>query len=108
MCTTTVHTSKMAMEKDSKLKLTSMKSFCLFVIQVRQMARVSHKNIVRLYGACTKRPYVCLVMEYCEYSLYKILHIQKNISYTAGHAIAWALQCAEVSLKVMRVKLVII
>uniref|UniRef100_A0A336KER5 Mitogen-activated protein kinase kinase kinase 7 n=1 Tax=Culicoides sonorensis TaxID=179676 RepID=A0A336KER5_CULSO len=66
-----------------------------FIREVRQMARVSHKNIVRLYGACTKRPYVCLVMEYCEYSLYKILHIQKNICYTAGHAISWALQCAE-------------
>lgn len=36
-----------------------------FTIEVRQLSRVSHPNIVKLYGACTKNP-VCLVMEYAE------------------------------------------
>lgn len=35
-----------------------------FQIEVRQLSRVSHPNIVKLYGACTKP--VCLVMEYAE------------------------------------------
>ncbi len=29
------------------------------------MSRVSHENIIKLFGACTKNP-VCLVMEYAE------------------------------------------
>lgn len=36
-----------------------------FTIEVRQLSRVIHPNIVKLYGACTKNP-VCLVMEYAE------------------------------------------
>lgn len=34
-------------------------------IEIRQMSRVNHPNIIKLYGACTKAP-VCLVMEYAE------------------------------------------
>ncbi|KAG7187879.1 hypothetical protein KM043_013858 [Ampulex compressa] len=36
-----------------------------FSVEVRQLSRVVHPNIVKLYGACTKNP-VCLVMEYAE------------------------------------------
>lgn len=36
-----------------------------FTVEVRQLSRVSHPNIVKLYGACTQNP-VCLVMEYAE------------------------------------------
>lgn len=36
-----------------------------FTVEVRQLSRVSHPNIVKLYGACTSKP-VCLVMEYAE------------------------------------------
>lgn len=36
-----------------------------FTVEVRQLSRVVHPNIVKLYGACTKNP-VCLVMEYAE------------------------------------------
>ncbi|XP_034936730.1 mitogen-activated protein kinase kinase kinase 7-like [Chelonus insularis] len=65
-----------------------------FAVEVRQLSRVSHPNIVRLYGACTKDP-VCLVMEYAEGgSLYNVLHCEPKPRYTAGHAISWALQCA--------------
>lgn len=36
-----------------------------FAVEVRQLSRISHPNIVKLYGACTQNP-VCLVMEYAE------------------------------------------
>ncbi|XP_053598761.1 mitogen-activated protein kinase kinase kinase 7 [Microplitis demolitor] len=66
-----------------------------FAVEVRQLSRVSHPNIVRLYGACTKDP-VCLVMEYAEGgSLYNVLHCEPKPRYTASHAISWALQCAQ-------------
>lgn len=66
-----------------------------FAIEVRQLSRVSHPNIVKLYGACTQNP-VCLVMEYAEGgSLYNVLHCRPQPTYTAGHAISWALQCAK-------------
>ncbi|XP_023703195.1 mitogen-activated protein kinase kinase kinase 7 isoform X2 [Cryptotermes secundus] len=66
-----------------------------FAVEVRQLSRVSHPNIVKLYGACTKNP-VCLVMEYAEGgSLYNVLHNTPLPIYTAGHAMSWALQCAK-------------
>ncbi|XP_015595655.1 mitogen-activated protein kinase kinase kinase 7 isoform X2 [Cephus cinctus] len=65
-----------------------------FTVEVRQLSRVIHPNIVKLYGACTKNP-VCLVMEYAEGgSLYNVLHCNPQPHYTAGHAMSWALQCA--------------
>ncbi|XP_043281270.1 mitogen-activated protein kinase kinase kinase 7-like [Venturia canescens] len=65
-----------------------------FAVEVRQLSRVAHPNIVRLYGACTRNP-VCLVMEYAEGgSLYNVLHCEPQPRYTAAHAISWALQCA--------------
>ncbi|XP_003705183.1 mitogen-activated protein kinase kinase kinase 7 isoform X1 [Megachile rotundata] len=65
-----------------------------FTVEVRQLSRVVHPNIVKLYGACTKNP-VCLVMEYAEGgSLYNVLHCNPQPRYTAGHAMSWALQCA--------------
>ncbi|XP_026756151.2 mitogen-activated protein kinase kinase kinase 7-like [Galleria mellonella] len=67
-----------------------------FAIEVRQLSRVSHPNIVRLYGACTQRDHVCLVMEYAEGgSLYNVLHNRPKPKYTAAHAMSWARQCAE-------------
>lgn len=36
-----------------------------FATEKNQLSRVSHPNIVQLYGACTVNP-VCLVMEYAE------------------------------------------
>lgn len=71
-----------------------------FAIEVRQLSRVSHPNIVRLYGACTQREHVCLVMEYAEGgSLYNVLHNRPKPKYTAAHAMSWARQCAEVTTK---------
>lgn len=66
------------------------------MFQVRQLSRVAHPNIVALFGACTKRPHVCLVMEYAEGgSLYNVLHCNPKPHYTAAHAMSWARQCAE-------------
>lgn len=36
-----------------------------FTVEVRQLSRVNHPNIVKLFGACTSSP-VCLVMEFAE------------------------------------------
>ncbi|XP_046405324.1 mitogen-activated protein kinase kinase kinase 7-like isoform X2 [Ischnura elegans] len=66
-----------------------------FAVEVRQLSRVNHPNIVKLYGACTRNP-VCLVMEYAEGgSLYNVLHCKPLHQYNAGHAVSWALQCAK-------------
>lgn len=66
-----------------------------FLVEIRQLSRITHPNIVKLYGACTKDP-VCLIMEFAEGgSLYNVLHSNSQPHYTAGHAISWALQCAK-------------
>lgn len=67
-----------------------------FAREVRQLSRVSHPNIIALYGACTKKPHVCLVMEFAEDgSLYNVLHCRPKPRYTMAHAMSWALQTAE-------------
>lgn len=69
-----------------------------FIIEVRQLSRVKHENIVKLYGACTKAPNICLVMEYAEGgSLFNILHHAPKVHYTMANAMAWLYQCAKVS-----------
>lgn len=66
-----------------------------FLVEIRQLSRITHPNIVKLYGACTKDP-VCLIMEYAEGgSLYNFLHSNSQPHYTVGHAMSWALQCAK-------------
>lgn len=63
---------------------------------MRQLSRVSHPNIIALFGACTRKPNMCLVMEYADCgSLYNLLHCQTRVTYTASHAMSWALQCSE-------------
>lgn len=67
-----------------------------FTVEVRQLSRVNHENIVRLYGACTTKEPICLVMEYAEGgSLYNVLHCSVY-DYTIAHALSWAYQCAKV------------
>uniref|UniRef100_A0A1A7YG07 Mitogen-activated protein kinase kinase kinase 7 n=1 Tax=Iconisemion striatum TaxID=60296 RepID=A0A1A7YG07_9TELE len=65
-----------------------------FIVELRQLSRVNHPNIVKLYGSC-KNP-VCLVMEYAEGgSLYNVLHGAEPLPYyTASHAMSWCLQCS--------------
>uniref|UniRef100_A0A6I8QYT1 Mitogen-activated protein kinase kinase kinase 7 n=1 Tax=Xenopus tropicalis TaxID=8364 RepID=A0A6I8QYT1_XENTR len=66
-----------------------------FIVELRQLSRVNHPNIVKLYGACLNP--VCLVMEYAEGgSLYNVLHGAEPLPYyTAAHAMSWCLQCAQ-------------
>ncbi|XP_078325397.1 mitogen-activated protein kinase kinase kinase 7-like isoform X3 [Crassostrea virginica] len=68
-----------------------------FATELKQLSRVSHPNIVKLYGACKEPPTVCLVMEYAEGgSLYNVLHgAGPQPTYTAAHAMSWALQCSK-------------
>ncbi|XP_058060446.1 mitogen-activated protein kinase kinase kinase 7 [Anopheles bellator] len=67
-----------------------------FITEVSHLSRVAHPNIIELYGACTEKPHVCLVMEYAEGgSLHKVLHSRPRPIYTAAHAMSWARQCAE-------------
>ncbi|XP_055041764.1 mitogen-activated protein kinase kinase kinase 7 isoform X2 [Misgurnus anguillicaudatus] len=66
-----------------------------FVVELRQLSRVNHQNIVKLYGSCSNP--VCLVMEYAEGgSLYNVLHGAEPLPhYTASHAMSWCLQCSQ-------------
>ncbi|KAK7904161.1 hypothetical protein WMY93_016768 [Mugilogobius chulae] len=66
-----------------------------FLVELRQLSRVNHPNIVKLYGSCDNP--VCLVMEYAECgSLHNLLHsADPQPHYTAAHAMSWCLQCAE-------------
>ncbi|XP_051781411.1 mitogen-activated protein kinase kinase kinase 7 isoform X2 [Erpetoichthys calabaricus] len=66
-----------------------------FSVELRQLSRVSHPNIVKLYGSCSSP--VCLVMEYAEGgSLYNVLHGAEPLPhYTAAHAMSWCLQCSQ-------------
>uniref|UniRef100_A0A672YS98 Mitogen-activated protein kinase kinase kinase 7 n=1 Tax=Sphaeramia orbicularis TaxID=375764 RepID=A0A672YS98_9TELE len=66
-----------------------------FLVELRQLSRVNHPNIVKLYGSCNNP--VCLVMEYAECgSLHNLLHsADPQPHYTAAHAMSWCLQCAQ-------------
>ncbi|KAJ8377329.1 hypothetical protein AAFF_G00261140 [Aldrovandia affinis] len=66
-----------------------------FIVELRQLSRVNHPNIVKLYGSCNNP--VCLVMEYAEGgSLYNVLHGAEPLPcYRASHAMSWCLQCAQ-------------
>ncbi|XP_045916213.1 mitogen-activated protein kinase kinase kinase 7 isoform X1 [Micropterus dolomieu] len=66
-----------------------------FIVELRQLSRVNHPNIVKLYGSCHSP--VCLVMEYAEGgSLYNVLHGAEPLPYyTASHAMSWCLQCSQ-------------
>ncbi|KAM3602269.1 uncharacterized protein V6R79_001137 [Siganus canaliculatus] len=66
-----------------------------FTVELRQLSRVNHPNIVKLYGSC-QNP-VCLVMEYAEGgSLYNVLHGAEPLPYyTASHAMSWCFQCSQ-------------
>ncbi|XP_042359064.1 LOW QUALITY PROTEIN: mitogen-activated protein kinase kinase kinase 7 [Plectropomus leopardus] len=66
-----------------------------FIVELRQLSRVNHPNIVKLYGSCNNP--VCLVMEYAEGgSLYNVLHGAEPLPYyTASHAMSWCVQCSQ-------------
>lgn len=67
-----------------------------YSLQVYHLKRVSHANIVQFHGASTRKPNICLIMEYAEEgSLNGVLYGEPKIAYKASHALNWARQCAE-------------
>ncbi|KAK4874123.1 hypothetical protein RN001_013483 [Aquatica leii] len=84
-------------DKDVAVKnITTEAERKAFTVEVRQLSRVDHDNIVKLYGASTKGPNICLVMEYAEGgSLFNVLHSRPKAQYCAANAISWCLQCAQ-------------
>lgn len=48
---------------------------------IRHLKKLSHPNLVRFRGVCTKSPVYCLVMEYCPNGqLYEVLHNGRPIA----------------------------
>ncbi|XP_034662335.1 mitogen-activated protein kinase kinase kinase 7 [Drosophila subobscura] len=67
-----------------------------FKREVKQLSKVSHENIIQLYGVSVHEKTVHLLIEYVEGgSLHNFLHAEWQPSYTLAHAISWALQIAE-------------
>lgn len=66
-----------------------------FLVEVKQLSHVKHKNIVTLYGASTLHDTAYLIMEYAEGgSLNHLLHECELQKYDLSHACSWALQTA--------------
>lgn len=85
-------------------KLTRDAEKKAFLVEVRQLSRVDHDNIVKLYGVCTKGQHLLLVMEYAEGgSLFHVLH-RSQLPYTLAHAMSWAYQCAQVCIMFYKVQ----
>ncbi|GBG29214.1 Protein kinase, putative [Hondaea fermentalgiana] len=45
-----------------------------FMDELFVMSKLKHPNIVEMFGACTRAPRFCMVLELCESSLFHILH----------------------------------
>lgn len=67
-----------------------------FSVEVKQLSRVKHPNIVKLYGASSpSKSAAYLIMEYAEGgSLNHLLHECRQQEYDLRHACSWALQTA--------------
>uniref|UniRef100_A0A8B9KU81 Mitogen-activated protein kinase kinase kinase 7 n=1 Tax=Astyanax mexicanus TaxID=7994 RepID=A0A8B9KU81_ASTMX len=68
-----------------------------FIVELRQLSRVNHPNIVKLYGSCDNPVIVLLYDCPVDCSLYStVLHGAEPLPhYTASHAMSWCLQCAQ-------------
>jgi len=74
-----------------------------FIKEVKYLAKVDHKNIVRLIGITKNREY--LLTEYMEHgSLYSFLHDQDELGYTFGHSLNWLQQTADAMNHLHRMK----
>uniref|UniRef100_A0A8D1J540 Mitogen-activated protein kinase kinase kinase 7 n=2 Tax=Sus scrofa TaxID=9823 RepID=A0A8D1J540_PIG len=62
-----------------------------FIVELRQLSRVNHPNIVKLYGACLNP-----VILFSLYLSFAVLHGAEPLPYyTAAHAMSWCLQCSQ-------------
>ncbi|XP_062510377.1 mitogen-activated protein kinase kinase kinase 7-like [Corticium candelabrum] len=63
--------------------------------ELKQLSKVDHENIVKLFGACVQQTLTCLVMEYAEGgSLYDLLH-NSDFNYSTPQAMYWLYQCSK-------------
>uniref|UniRef100_A0A672MJ03 Mitogen-activated protein kinase kinase kinase 7 n=1 Tax=Sinocyclocheilus grahami TaxID=75366 RepID=A0A672MJ03_SINGR len=66
-----------------------------FIVELRQLSRVNHPNIVKLYGSCSN-PVTCMCACVYDYSVLTVLHGAEPLPhYTASHAMSWCLQCSQ-------------
>ncbi|XP_037712775.1 mitogen-activated protein kinase kinase kinase 7 isoform X2 [Drosophila subpulchrella] len=64
--------------------------------EVNHLSRVSHVNIVKLYGISKDEDSFLMLMEYVDGgSLHKFLHEGSRPSYSHAHAFSWAYQIAQ-------------
>lgn len=57
------------------------------------MSRVQHSNIVNFLGACMTPPHLCFVMEMCECSLHRLLHVDR-VSFSDKEIVTMAIDIA--------------
>eukprot|EP00002_Diphylleia_rotans_P006650 TRINITY_DN1600_c0_g1_i3.p1 TRINITY_DN1600_c0_g1~~TRINITY_DN1600_c0_g1_i3.p1 ORF type:complete len:2451 (+),score=487.30 TRINITY_DN1600_c0_g1_i3:50-7402(+) len=68
---------KVAVKKFARQKMRERKLFSL-ISEIMIHTEVEHPHIVKFFGACTKQPNICIVMEYAPLgSLQRILHQEK-------------------------------
>uniref|UniRef100_A0A672QNE7 Mitogen-activated protein kinase kinase kinase 7 n=1 Tax=Sinocyclocheilus grahami TaxID=75366 RepID=A0A672QNE7_SINGR len=66
-----------------------------FFVELRQLSRVNHPNIVKLYGSCSN-PVTCMCACVYDFSVLTVLHGAEPLPhYTASHAMSWCLQCSQ-------------
>ncbi len=62
--------------------------------EVSLMRQLQHENIVKLIGACTEMPNVCILMEFCENgSLFDLIH-RNRVELTPEMQWRFSLECA--------------
>lgn len=49
-----------------------------FMDELYVMSKLKHPNIVEMFGACTRPPKFCMVLELCESSLFEVLHNSRH------------------------------
>eukprot|EP00064_Thunnus_orientalis_P009703 superscaffoldBa00001248_g9729 len=69
-----------------------------FLVELRQLSRVNHPNIVKLFGSCDNPD----VQQHCKHTSLSACHsitvlhsAEPQAPYTASHAMSWCLQCAK-------------
>jgi len=70
---------KVAVKVLHEAEMTSTDQLRNFRAEVGVMRSLNHENIVKFYGACMKRPHVCIIMELCSHSLFEVLHEQEKL-----------------------------
>lgn len=74
----------------------AVKKLLVLEKEAQVLSVLSHKNIIKFYGAATKAPNFCIVTEYAEHgSLYAFLAMQENDSMLSfGQILLWSIQIA--------------